>query len=88
MIRVRNQLQYKAAAKELVACSVTEEGNITYTLNQDISNPRAFAMIEIWKDQGEINKHNAKEHFTTIAPKLGEMAQEQEITLYREAEWE
>ena len=79
---------YKSAAKELVACSAAEEGNIMYTLNQDISNPRSFAMIEIWKDQDAIKEHNASKHFTTIVPKLGEMAEEQDVTLYKEVEWE
>lgn len=79
---------YKAGAKDLVAASAAEEGNITYTLNQDITNPRMFAMIEIWKDQEAIEKHNASEHFTTIVPKLGEMAEDKGIALYREVEWE
>lgn len=78
---------YKAAAKDLVAASAAEEGNITYTLNQDLTNPRMFAMIEIWKDQEAIEKHNASEHFTTIVPKLGEMAENKGIALYKEVEW-
>ena len=79
--------QYKEIVKELVACSAAEEGNITYTLNQDINNPRAFAMIEIWKDQDAIDKHNASEHFQTIVPKLGGMAEERSISLYKEVEF-
>ncbi|MBR3245806.1 MAG: antibiotic biosynthesis monooxygenase [Parasporobacterium sp.] len=79
--------QYKEAARELVKCSSAEEGNITYTLNQDINNPRSFAMIEIWKDQEAIDKHNASEHFTTIVPKLGEMAEGKSLTIYREVEY-
>lgn len=79
--------QYKALAKDLVLCSQAEEGNITYTLNQDITDPRSFAMIEIWKDQEAIEKHNASEHFTTIVPKLGELAVDRSIALYREVEY-
>ena len=67
--------------------SAAEEGNITYTLNQDINNPRAFAMIEIWKDQDAIDKHNASEHFRTLVPKLGVMAEEKSIALYQEVEY-
>ena len=61
---------YKEGARELVERSAAEEGNITYTLNQDINNPRAFAMIEIWKDQAAIEAHNTSEHFTRIVPQL------------------
>ena len=78
---------YKEIVKELVRCSAAEEGNITYTLNQDMNDPRAFAMIEIWKDQDAIDKHNASEHFRTIVPKLGDMAQERSIALYQEVEF-
>lgn len=78
---------YKEGAKELVQRSAAEEGNITYTLNQDINNPRAFAMIEIWKDQEAIDKHNASEHFQTLVPKLGVMAEEKSIALYQEVEY-
>ncbi len=79
--------KYKEEAKELVACSAAEEGNISYTLNQDINNPRMFAMIEIWKDQEAIQKHNASTHFTTIVPKLGKYAEDKGITLFQEVEW-
>jgi quinol monooxygenase YgiN len=78
---------YLEIVKELVQASAAEEGNITYTLNQDISNPRAFVMIEIWKDQDAIDKHNASEHFQTIVPKLGDMAEERSIALYQEVEF-
>jgi len=79
--------QYMAMAEELVRCSAAEEGNITYTLNQDIRNPRSFAMIEIWKDQEAIDRHNVSKHFTTIVPKLNEIAEEKAINLYREVKY-
>ena len=79
--------QYKEEARELVACSAAEEGNIMYTLNQDINNPRSFAMIEIWKDQDALDRHNNSEHFTRIVPKLGVYAEAKGITLYKEVEW-
>ena len=78
---------YLETVKDLVQASAAEEGNITYTLNQDISNPRAFAMLEIWKDQDAIDKHNASEHFRTLVPKLGVMAEEKSIALYQEVEY-
>ena len=88
LVKAGMEEAYKSVVRELVACSAAEEGNITYTLNQDISNPRSFAIIEIWKDQDAIKEHNASKHFTTIVPKLGEMAEEQEVALYQEVKWE
>ena len=79
--------KYKEMAKELVLASAAEEGNITYTLNQDITDPCSFAMIEIWKDREAIELHNASEHFTSIVPKLNELAVEKGVNLYQEVEY-
>ena len=84
IVKEGKEEEYKQIAEELVRCSAAEEGNITYTLNQDITDPRSFAMIEIWKDKEAIELHNASEHFTTIVPKLNELAQEKGINLYQE----
>lgn len=87
MVKEGMEEQYKEMARELVERSAAEEGNIMYTLNQDINNSRAFAMIEIWKDQAAIDAHNASEHFTTIVPKLGELTEGGSVALYKEVEW-
>lgn len=84
IVKEGKEEEYKQIAEELVRCSAAEEGNITYTLNQDITDPRSFAMIEIWKDKEAIELHNASEHFTTIVPKLNELAEEKGINLYQE----
>ena len=64
---------FKAQAKELVEKSASEEGNISYTLNQSTADPCVLAFIEIWKDQSAIDSHNASEHFRRILPLLGGM---------------
>ena len=77
--------QFQRLAAELVEKSQAEEGNVSYSLNQSIQDKCQHAFIEIWKDNDAIEKHNASEHFTTILPKLGDMASEPlTVDLYTE----
>ena len=73
------------AAKELVAQSAAEAGNISYTLNQSLADPHTLAFIETWRDQAAVDIHGATPHFTTILPKLREFCVSGEpIKLFRE----
>ena len=77
--------EFHKAAAPLVEASATEEGNISYSLNQNVNDKCRHAFIEIWKDQDAIEKHNASEHFTGILPKLAQMCDgELDIELYKE----
>lgn len=77
--------EFQKMAAELVEKSQAEEGNVSYSLNQSTQDKCQHAFIEIWKDNDAIEKHNASEHFTTILPKLGEMASEPlTVDLYTE----
>lgn len=79
--------QYHALAKELIACSREEEGNISYTSNQSIADERVHCFIEIWKDQQAIDIHNATEHFQRIVPQFAELFDGPEtVDLYTEVE--
>lgn len=80
--------KYHELIRELVEKSQAEEGNISYTSNQSISDERVHCFIEYWKDQAAINAHNATEHFCRIIPQLGELFDEPEIVdLYHEVEF-
>lgn len=77
--------EFQKMAAELVEKSQAEEGNVSYSLNQSTGDKCKHAFIEIWKDQEAIDKHNASEHFTTLLPKLGELASEpMSVELYTE----
>lgn len=65
--------KYRELTRELVEKSAAEEGNISYTSNQSISDERVHSFIEIWKDQEAIDLHNATEHFQRIVPQLAEL---------------
>lgn len=72
-------------AAELVKKSRKEEGNISYSLYEDLSDPSHLTFVEEWKDSDAIRAHNASEHFTKIFPKLGALCvQESIINTYKE----
>lgn len=76
---------FHETAAELVEKSRGDEGNISYSLNQSLQNPREHCFIEFWKDQASIDQHNAQEHFTTLLPRLAEMAEgEMRVDLFQE----
>lgn len=78
----------KELAKELVLKSRAEEGNISYTFNQNIQDPGVLTMIECWKDKDAIDAHNASEHFQTIFPQMAQYAAEKPtIDLYVEIDY-
>jgi len=61
-------------AKVLVIESNKEDGCIEYDIHKDVNKERTYCMLEKWKNQVAIDEHNSSQHFTTIVPKLGEMA--------------
>ena len=78
----------KALAQKLVLESRAEDGNISYSFNQSIQDPRVLTMIEYWKDKEAIEKHNASKHFQTIFPQMAQYAAEKPtIDLYVEIEY-
>lgn len=40
-----------------------EQGNVSYDLHQDISNPLKYTILEVWKSQAAIDLHNESAHF-------------------------
>ena len=72
MIIIHADMQVKPEKREaflqtiqpLVAGSQAEEGCLRYTLTQDVANLDRFTMIEVWKDEAAVERHNASAHFT------------------------
>lgn len=73
---------YIKLAKELVAASQAETGNVSYHLYQAQEDPCTLTMIECWKDQAAIESHNASAAFQTIVPQLGKMRTASEVLHY------
>ena len=60
-------------ARDLVAATRQEEGNISYNLHRNVNEPLVYAFIETWKDQEAVEKHLNSEHFLKYAPQLDEL---------------
>lgn len=67
--------EFEQLAKELVEESNKEEGCIEYHLYQDLEYPNRYTYIEKWKDQEAIDAHNQSKHYTSIVPKMAELAE-------------
>ena len=67
---------YYALAKELVEKTRKENGNISYSLNQNAENKRLHAMIEVWESREALEAHMASEHFRRLVPQMKEYAEE------------
>lgn len=66
--------EFLAMAKELVAASSSEEGNIFYTLNESVNDPESFFFIEHWMSQQAIDEHNKTAHFAALINAIKEKA--------------
>ena len=58
---------FQPILKKLVEESRKEAGCIHYELNQSISNPNVYVVIESWASQAAIDSHNATPHFVEFA---------------------
>ena len=67
---------YQALAREIVAETQKEPGNITYTMNQSTGDKRLHAMIEAWESMEALQAHMASEHFKRIVPQMAQYAEE------------
>ncbi|MTT31903.1 antibiotic biosynthesis monooxygenase [Terrilactibacillus sp. BCM23-1] len=70
--------------KPLIAGSKGEEGNISYNLFEDVSNPNTFIVVEEWKNEEAVKIHNQEPHFRAFGEKSGEFLLEpMKVTTYR-----
>lgn len=63
-----------AAAKELVAASLKDQGCIAYDLFQSATRPDVLMICETWADAASLSAHEAASHFTTLVPRIQSQA--------------
>lgn len=63
-----------AAAKELVATSLKDQGCIAYDLFQSATRPDVLMICETWADAASLSAHEAASHFTTLVPRIQSLA--------------
>ena len=63
------------AAKELVAASLTDKGNVAYDIFESATRKEVLMICETWQDAESLSVHEASAHFTTLVPKIQSMAE-------------
>lgn len=63
-----------AAAKELVAASLKDQGCIAYDLFQSATRQDVLMICETWADAASLSAHEAASHFTTLVPRIQSLA--------------
>ena len=83
-VKKENKADFINTAKELIEKSRSEEGCISYTLNENLDG-KYLTFIEEWKDEKAIEIHNNSEHFKSIVPKLSQFKEgDMDVILYKE----
>ena len=71
-------------AKELIAETRKETGNINYNLFQDTTHKNTLTFIEEWESKEAIDLHFNSSHFTRIVPQIKPLlTSAPEINLYQ-----
>lgn len=70
-----NRAQVLDAAKDLVAQSLKDNGCVAYDIFESATRPDVLMICETWKDQACLDVHQAASHFTTLVPKIQELAE-------------
>ena len=63
---------FLSEAKQLLAATHAEEGNLSYELYENAGEANSFIMVEKWRDSEAVSSHNTSAHFTAFAAKAGE----------------
>ena len=63
--------KFEELAKECIAASRKEEGNVDYHLYTGKEDKTKFFFVEVWKDEQAIDTHNASAHFTKFVKEFG-----------------
>lgn len=73
-VEAQHRAAVVAAAKELVAASLKDEGCIAYDLFESATREDVLMICETWKDEASLAVHSASAHFTTLVPKIESVA--------------
>lgn len=77
--------QLRAALDALVAPTRMEPGCLRYDLHQAKDQPAAFAFLESWRSEADLERHLASAHIRTLRERLpGLVAIPPEVTLWNQ----
>lgn len=75
--------EFQDVARDCVAKTRQEAGNISYTLLANTEDPNRFTFFEEWKSQADLDAHGKTAHFQAFAKGIENLlAQPLEIKIY------
>ena len=75
---------FEALAKELVAASRAEEGNVDYSINKSLQDPDLYAIFEAWATSEALEAHQKTDHYTRLVPAIAEVATTESFGVFSE----
>lgn len=73
-VKQDKKVDFMKIMKELIDKSNEEEGCISYDLYENNDDSNSLVLIENWISEDAIDIHNKSLHFTSMIPKIKEMA--------------
>ena len=73
-VSAENRTAVLESAKELVAYSLKDNGCIAYDVFESATRSDVLMICETWKDAASLAAHEQAAHFTTLVPKIQELA--------------
>lgn len=64
-----------AAARELVAASLADDGCVAYDLFESATRPDVLLICETWRDAAALAAHEQTAHFTTLVPRMEQLGE-------------
>jgi quinol monooxygenase YgiN len=77
--------EYKQLTVKLIEETRKEAGCISYDLCENIDNSNILTFIEKWEDKQSLDTHMKTTHFMEIVPKLKDLRESSELSIYKEA---
>ncbi len=71
-LRIRTEMADKAfaAARKMVAATLTEDGCISYDMHQSVTDPSRLVVVERWSSREALSRHLETPHFKGWRPLL------------------
>ena len=73
-VEKQNREAVVTLAKELVVASLQDNGCVAYDLFESATRADVLMICETWKDAASLSAHEKAAHFTTLVPKIQELA--------------
>jgi quinol monooxygenase YgiN len=75
--------ELKTALQGLIEPTKAEDGVVNYDLHQGVEDPGAFFFYENWESGDHLDAHLGQPHQTDIAVRLGDLLDENGLTINR-----